>query len=102
MAQQLSESDEILTPKFHFNHEELEHILRAVTLGKYSWACVLILRFISYDPLKYIPSRTYIRLIKSNCLLGKINRQQADTQNFGLLKLESTWIQQGYGKRSSK
>ncbi|MDF5707017.1 MAG: HetP family heterocyst commitment protein [Nostoc sp. S4] len=101
MTQELSKSDEILAPKFNFNHEELEQIIKAVTLGKYSWACVLILRFIGYDPLKYIPSRTYIRLIKSNCLLGT-NRQQTDTQNFGLFKLESTWTKQGHSKRSSK
>ncbi len=46
--------------------QQLEQIFEAIVSGKYSWACVLMLRFAKYNPLDYIPSRTYSRLIKDN------------------------------------
>jgi hypothetical protein len=46
--------------------EQFNRIVEAIVVGKYSWACVLILRFAGYDPLNYIPYRTYYRLIKDN------------------------------------
>jgi hypothetical protein len=46
--------------------KEIEEVLKAIIAGKYSWACVLILRFNGYDPIHYIPYRTYIRLLKEN------------------------------------
>ncbi|MBK1986261.1 HetP family heterocyst commitment protein [Sphaerospermopsis aphanizomenoides BCCUSP55] len=46
--------------------EELNQIIEAIADGRYSWACVLILRFIGYNPLHYIPQRTYSRLMKEN------------------------------------
>lgn len=51
------------------NTEQIEQVIKAIILGKYSWACVLILRFAGYNPIEYIPYRTYIRLLKNNCLL---------------------------------
>lgn len=48
--------------------EQLEAILGAISEGKYSWASVLILRFTGYNPLHYIPYRTYNRLEKAHCL----------------------------------
>ncbi|MEA5570803.1 HetP family heterocyst commitment protein [Calothrix sp. UHCC 0171] len=48
------------------NNKQVEEVLKAIIAGKYSWACVLILRFNGYDPLHYIPYRTYIRLLKDN------------------------------------
>lgn len=48
------------------NQEQFEQIVDAIISGKYSWACVLILRFAGYNPLHYIPYRTYNRLIKNN------------------------------------
>ncbi|MBE9167423.1 HetP family heterocyst commitment protein [Pleurocapsales cyanobacterium LEGE 06147] len=48
-------------------NEQFEQIVDAIVTGKYSWACVLILRFAGYNPLHYIPYRTYNRLIKDNC-----------------------------------
>ncbi|WP_017652537.1 HetP family heterocyst commitment protein [Fortiea contorta] len=50
------------------NSEQIEQIIKAIIAGKYSWACVLILRFAGYNPIDYIPYRTYIRLLKNNCL----------------------------------
>jgi hypothetical protein len=46
--------------------EQFEQIVAAILSGKYSWACVLILRFAGYNPLHYLPYRTYRRLIKDN------------------------------------
>jgi hypothetical protein len=51
--------------------EQFEQIVEAILAGKYSWACVLILRFGGYNPLHYIPYRTYNRLLKDNCLQNK-------------------------------
>ncbi|MFS0517160.1 HetP family heterocyst commitment protein [Nostoc sp. UIC 10607] len=99
MTQEFSESNEQLDHNFNFTNEELEQIVKAVSAGKYSWACVLILRFGGYNPLKYIPSRTYIRLIKNNCRFRKANCDQTDSGNLGLFKLESAWIQGRSDKR---
>jgi hypothetical protein len=46
--------------------EQLNQIIEAITEGRYSWACVLILRFVGYNPLHFIPQRTYSRLLKEN------------------------------------
>ncbi|WP_416665923.1 HetP family heterocyst commitment protein [Egbenema bharatensis] len=46
--------------------EQFDCIVKAIVEGKYSWACVLILRFAGYNPAHYIPYRTYKRLIKEN------------------------------------
>lgn len=64
-------------------NEQFEQIVEAILAGKYSWACVLILRFAGYNPLHYIPYRTYNRLIKDNCLRGKSNREQQQTWDRG-------------------
>ncbi|MBD2136772.1 HetP family heterocyst commitment protein [Anabaena sp. FACHB-1237] len=53
----------IMTP------EQFNEITEAITNGRYSWACVLILRYIGYNPIHYIPQRTYSRLIQKNRLL---------------------------------
>lgn len=46
--------------------DQFNQIVEAILSGKYSWACLLILRFAGYNPLHYIPYRTYNRLMKSN------------------------------------
>jgi hypothetical protein len=53
------------------NPEQFNQVVEAILAGKYSWACVLILRFAGYNPLHYIPYRTYNRLIKENCQYGR-------------------------------
>ena len=47
--------------------EQFDQIVDAILAGKYSWACILILRFAGYNPLHYMPYRTYIRVTKDNC-----------------------------------
>lgn len=61
------------------NTEQLEQIVEAILAGKYSWACVLILRFAGYNPLHYIPYRTYNRLLKENCQIAKENRNKKES-----------------------
>jgi hypothetical protein len=46
--------------------EQFNQVIEAILDGKYSWACVLILRSAGYNPLHYIPYRTYNRLSKDN------------------------------------
>ena len=55
-----SKLERVMTP------EQFNQIVEAIISGKYSWACVLILRFAGYNPLHYIPYRTYNRLLKDN------------------------------------
>ncbi len=58
------------------NKKEVEEVVKTILARKYSWACVLILRFHGYDPVDYIPYRTYIRLLKENYRI-----QSNDAQN---------------------
>jgi hypothetical protein len=46
--------------------EQLDQILDAIVDGKYSWACILLLRSVGYNPLNYLPYRTYARIVKEN------------------------------------
>lgn len=55
-----SRLDKAMTP------EQFTQVVDAILNGKYSWACVLILQFAGYNPLHYIPYRTYNRLMKEN------------------------------------
>ncbi len=56
--------------------KQFDRIVEAILAGKYSWACVLILRFAGYNPLHYIPYRTYNRLIKNNSQRKTLNQLQ--------------------------
>lgn len=53
--------------------EQFNQVVEAILAGKYSWACVLILRFAGYNPLHYIPYRTYNRLVKDNRQCNQLN-----------------------------
>ena len=55
---------------------KFDRIVEAIIAGKYSWACVLILRFAGYNPLHYIPYRTYNRLMKNNSERTTLNQLQ--------------------------
>ncbi len=56
--------------------EQFEQVLEAILDGKYSWACVLLLRFSGYNPLHYIPYRTHNRLLKENEQIGRPSIQE--------------------------
>lgn len=61
--------------------EQLDQVVEAILAGKYSWACLLILRFVGYNPMHYIPYRTYNRLIKENLRAGHSKKNQTASQN---------------------
>jgi hypothetical protein len=46
--------------------EQFGKLVRAIAQGKYSWACILFLEFVGYNPSDYIPYRTYYRIIKAH------------------------------------
>ncbi|MBD2297632.1 HetP family heterocyst commitment protein [Nostoc sp. FACHB-87] len=76
------------------NTEQVEQIIKAIIAGKYSWACVLMLRFSGYNPIDYIPYRTYIRLLKNNYLLhgAKPKETNASEQKIGVFDIKSNWV----------
>ncbi|MGD1857546.1 MAG: HetP family heterocyst commitment protein [Leptolyngbyaceae cyanobacterium] len=52
--------------KASMSEEDFALIIDAILNGKYSWACVLVLKNAGYEPGHYIPYRTLNRLIKEN------------------------------------
>lgn len=46
--------------------EQMAEIIGAILSGKYSWACVLMLTYLGYEPMHYLPDRTMSRLTKEN------------------------------------
>ena len=64
--------------------QQFDKVVEAILAGKYSWACVLMLRFTGYNPLHYIPYRTYNRLLKENSKAIRANQQQSE--NLKMLK----------------
>jgi hypothetical protein len=46
--------------------DQYYQIFTAILEGKYSWACILLLKFTENNPLDYIPERTYYRLVIKN------------------------------------
>lgn len=53
-------------PARSMSPDQFDQIVQAIIEGKYSWACVLMLRSAGYNPAHYIPYRTYKRLVKDN------------------------------------
>ncbi|MEH2333354.1 HetP family heterocyst commitment protein [Nostoc sp.] len=64
--------------------QQFDKVVEAILAGKYSWACVLMLRFGGYNPLHYIPYRTYNRLLKENSQADRTKQQQSE--NLKMLK----------------
>ena len=60
--------------------QELDRIVEAILQGKYSWACVLFLRYVGYNPIQYLPYRTYNRLLKENS--GCITQANSRTRKY--------------------
>lgn len=65
-------------------NQHFDKVVEAILAGKYSWACVLMLRFAGYNPLHYIPYRTYNRLLKENTQASRSNQQQ--NENIKIVK----------------
>jgi hypothetical protein len=73
LSKQQGKLDKVMTT------EQFNQIVEAILAGKYSWACVLILRFAGYNPLHYIPYRTYNRLIKDNYCCARSSSEDRST-----------------------
>jgi len=70
-------------------NEQFNQVVDAILSGKYSWACLLILRFSGYNPLHYIPYRTYNRLMKTNRNLEKqASKPVAKSERSGELRFQ--------------
>ncbi len=78
------------------NHEQFDQVVEAILAGKYSWACVLMLRFAGYNPLHYIPYRTYNRLLKENSQQLRGNQHQSEN-----LKMNTQSVNQRCDSNSS-
>ena len=71
--------------------EQFDQVVEAIIAGKYSWACVLLLRFAGHNPLHYIPYRTYNRLVKENDLISRPSRHGTNSINsVGAVKFNGT------------
>ncbi|MBW4645366.1 MAG: HetP family heterocyst commitment protein [Goleter apudmare HA4340-LM2] len=74
MNQDISSISSKLNKTIH--PEQFDQVVEAILAGKYSWACVLMLKFSGYNPLHYIPYRTYNRLLKENSQATRPQQQQ--------------------------
>jgi hypothetical protein len=77
MNQNISAQSSHLDKNIH--PEEFDQVVEAILSGKYSWACVLMLRFVGYNPLHYIPYRTYNRLLKENSSMTRMQVQHNES-----------------------
>lgn len=57
-------SPRVQPQKNAINEEKMDAIIDAILQGKYSIACLLLLEATGYNPLQYMPYRTYNRLQK--------------------------------------
>lgn len=74
--------------------EQFCQVVEAILNGKYSWACLLILQFAGYNPLHYIPYRTYNRLMKDNSpAKQKRSSQQQDSSGESLAVANLPYLQ---------
>ncbi len=46
--------------------EQFDILKNAILERKYSWACLLLLKFVGEKPSDYIPSRTYYHIVQEN------------------------------------
>ncbi len=74
--------------------EQFKQVVEAITEGRYSWACVLILRFADYNPIHFIPHRTYSRLMKENRLFNKAKDTQSQPDGRQLATMPSKGLAQ--------
>ncbi|TAE59457.1 MAG: hypothetical protein EAZ87_09565 [Nostocales cyanobacterium] len=58
-----------------------QEIIQAIINCKYSWACVLFLRFSGYEPSEYIPYKVYKQLVKENSSVNLDNSNYSHHQS---------------------
>ncbi len=72
--------------------EEWEAILKAISSGKYSWACVLMLHTVGHNPLTYIPYSTYLRLVKSNSMPNVIKACKSNSVGVKFVAIKTKFL----------
>ena len=72
--------------------EEWEAILKAISSGKYSWACVLMLYTVGHNPLTYIPYSTYLRLLKKNRIPNIIKTRKNNSIGVKFVAIKTKFI----------
>ncbi|BCL38786.1 HetP family heterocyst commitment protein [Nostoc sp. MS1] len=76
--------------------EEWEVILKAISSGKYSWACVLMLYTVGHNPLTYIPYSTYLRLVKTNNIPNIIRATKNNSTGVKFVAIKTKFIDLDY------
>ncbi|HEY9596777.1 MAG TPA: HetP family heterocyst commitment protein [Cyanophyceae cyanobacterium] len=91
-------------PKFQktISSEQFNKIVEAILDGKYSWACVLMLRFAGHNPLQYIPYRTYNRLLKENSDVDSLNPSKIEPVKYPSPSMAAQANNHAQRKSSSK
>jgi hypothetical protein len=84
-----------------FNQSQFREIIKAIILGKYSWACILFLHFSGCDPLDYIPHETYSKLIRENYIFAEDNHDSIHENKLRLPGIKLSWINLNNEKHSS-
>jgi hypothetical protein len=83
-----------------FKDTQLQEIIKAIILGKYAWACVLFLHFSGCDPLDYMPSETYDKLVQENNLFPENNPAIIDKSKLNFTGLKLSWFNFSGGENS--
>jgi hypothetical protein len=84
-----------------FKQSQFQEIIKAIILGKYSWACILFLHFSGCDPLDYIPHETYSKLIQENYIFAEDNHDSINDKKLKLPGRKLNWINLNNEKHSS-
>ena len=82
------------------DEDSFSDVIAAISEGKYSWACVLILKSAGYNPLHYMPYRTYNRIIKANLNLGKRQKRSSSSTQESNSKIRSSSQQKSADQKS--
>lgn len=82
--------------------EQLNQIIEAILAGKYSWACFLLLRSAGYNPLDYMPYRTYNRLVKENSQISRPSDSETNQLNQGSKSAQTKFNSAPSGKHLGK
>lgn len=69
--------------------EKFIHIIKAILLGKYFWACILFIDFLGYNPTEYIPYRTYLRVVNEKYLPGMAKLKNVGISGFDITNISS-------------
>lgn len=84
------------------SEEQFCQVIDAIINGKYSWACLLVLKFCGYNPLHYIPYRTYNRLMKEHGLVKSRGNQKHSRHSMPSIAVENLPHEESLGIQSDR